>query len=36
MRFKFRVIMSERRLPDVIPEEELESIVQEKYYLPNA
>ena len=34
MHFKFRVIMSERRIPDLIPEEELESIVHEKYYLP--
>ncbi len=34
MHFKFRVSMSERRLPELIPEEELEAIVQEKYYGP--
>jgi hypothetical protein len=32
MKFKLRVSGGERRLPDLIPDDELETIVQERYY----
>ena len=36
MRVKFTVSMSKRRTPELIPEEELETIVQENYYGPRS
>ena len=36
MRFHFKVSMSDRRPLELIPDEELEALVQEKFYTPRS